>query len=53
MSNALDCADNATGATHLFEEPGALETVADEAAAWFEKHLFQGQARNDRQALNG
>ena len=41
------------GATHLFEEPGALETVADEAAAWFEKHLFQGQARNDRQALNG
>jgi putative phosphoribosyl transferase len=27
------------GATHLFEEPGALETVADLAAAWFGKHL--------------
>ena len=27
------------GATHLFEEPGALELVADLAAAWFEEHL--------------
>ena len=27
------------GATHLFEEPGALEAVADLAAAWFEFHL--------------
>ncbi|HEX7744395.1 MAG TPA: hydrolase, partial [Micromonosporaceae bacterium] len=27
------------GATHLFEEPGALEQVAEEAAAWFERHL--------------
>jgi putative phosphoribosyl transferase len=27
------------GATHLFEEPGALEQVADFAAAWFKKHL--------------
>ncbi len=27
------------GATHLFEEPGALERVADEAASWFERHL--------------
>jgi putative phosphoribosyl transferase len=26
-------------ATHLFEEPGALEQVADVAAAWFGKHL--------------
>lgn len=27
------------GATHLFSEPGALEQVADEAAAWFAEHL--------------
>ncbi len=27
------------GATHLFEEPGTLEEVAKEAAAWFQKHL--------------
>lgn len=27
------------GATHLFEEPGALEQVADLAANWFQKHL--------------
>lgn len=27
------------GATHLFEEPGALDTVAASAAAWFRKHL--------------
>jgi pimeloyl-ACP methyl ester carboxylesterase len=27
------------GATHLFEEPGALERVADLAAAWFSRHL--------------
>jgi putative phosphoribosyl transferase len=26
-------------ATHLFEEPGALEQVADRAAAWFTRHL--------------
>jgi len=26
-------------ATHLFEEPGALERVADLAAHWFERHL--------------
>ena len=26
-------------ATHLFEEPGALETVAHEAAGWFKDHL--------------
>ena len=26
-------------ATHLFEEPGALERVADLAADWFERHL--------------
>jgi dienelactone hydrolase len=27
------------GATHLFPEPGALETVADHAAAWLTRHL--------------
>ena len=27
------------GASHLFEEPGALEQVADHAAAWFAQHL--------------
>lgn len=29
------------GATHLFEEPGALEKVAHLAAEWFKKHLKQ------------
>jgi putative phosphoribosyl transferase len=27
------------GATHLFEEPGALEAVAAKAADWFQRHL--------------
>lgn len=27
------------GATHLFEEPGALEEVARLAADWFARHL--------------
>ena len=27
------------GASHLFEEPGALEEVADRAGEWFMKHL--------------
>jgi putative phosphoribosyl transferase len=27
------------GATHLFEEPGALETVAELATDWFTRHL--------------
>ena len=29
------------GATHLFEEPGALERVADLAVEWFAKHLVR------------
>ena len=29
------------GATHLFEEPGALERVADLAAGWFLLHARQ------------
>ncbi len=28
------------GATHLFEEPGALERVAELADVWFERYLF-------------
>jgi len=30
------------GATHLFEEPGALETVGGLAVAWFRTHLASG-----------
>jgi putative phosphoribosyl transferase len=30
------------GATHLFEEPGALEEVAHLAADWFVRHLVRG-----------
>jgi putative phosphoribosyl transferase len=33
-------------ATHLFEEPGALDTVVDLARSWFLAHL--GPKRNDR-----
>jgi dienelactone hydrolase len=29
------------GASHLFEEPGALERVADLAAGWFGRHLVR------------
>ncbi len=29
-----------SGATHLFEEPGALEEVARAAAEWFKRHLL-------------
>ncbi|MEY3232304.1 MAG: hypothetical protein RL689_2393, partial [Planctomycetota bacterium] len=30
------------GATHLFEEAGTLERVADLAAAWFARHVPTG-----------
>ncbi len=30
-------------AGHLFEEPGALEAVAELAAAWFRRHLREGR----------
>ncbi|MDX1649557.1 MAG: hydrolase, partial [Myxococcota bacterium] len=33
------------GATHLFEEPGALEAVARRAAAWFALHLAGRELR--------
>ncbi|MFF2509443.1 phosphoribosyltransferase family protein [Streptomyces sp. NPDC058067] len=32
------------GATHLFEEPGALDRVADLARSWFLAHLAAGSA---------
>jgi dienelactone hydrolase len=34
----------APGATHLFEEPGALEKVADLAGRWFRDHLASSEA---------
>jgi putative phosphoribosyl transferase len=33
------------GATHLFEEPGALEQVARLAGEWFVRHLTPARAR--------
>lgn len=33
--------DIVEGATHLFEEPGALDEVAQLAAAWFIRHLME------------
>jgi putative phosphoribosyl transferase len=33
------------GATHLFEEPGALDEVARLARAWFERHLVPAELR--------
>ncbi|HZP93809.1 MAG TPA: dienelactone hydrolase family protein [Burkholderiales bacterium] len=35
------------GATHLFEEPGALEQVSRLAAGWFARHLTPIQSRLD------
>jgi pimeloyl-ACP methyl ester carboxylesterase len=31
------------GATHLFEEPGALDRVAAAAARWFGRHLTRAR----------
>src|SRR2546422_132117 len=31
------------GATHLFEEPGALEQAAQMASDWFNQHLYGDQ----------
>jgi hypothetical protein len=33
------------GATHLFEEPGALEQVAQLAAEWFSRYLRRDHPR--------
>ena len=38
------------GATHLFEEPGALEEVARLAAEWFLRHLSHGRSQTVRAA---
>lgn len=35
------------GATHLFEEPGALDLVAALARDWFQKYLKAGSARQE------
>jgi pimeloyl-ACP methyl ester carboxylesterase len=41
----IDChVDIVDGATHLFEEPGALERVADLATAWFVQHLATAES---------
>jgi pimeloyl-ACP methyl ester carboxylesterase len=32
------------GATHLFEEEGALEQVIDLAAGWYDAHLIEAAA---------
>jgi putative phosphoribosyl transferase len=33
------------GASHLFEEPGAMESVVDLARRWFVRHFAQGSDR--------
>ena len=33
------------GATHLFEEPGALESVAELAKSWFAVYLYRANQR--------
>jgi putative phosphoribosyl transferase len=47
---ALECETELSlveGATHLFEEPGALEAVAARAAGWFVRHLREAaEGRN-------
>jgi putative phosphoribosyl transferase len=40
------------GASHLFEEPGALEQVARLARAWFADHLKPGQRADSHQGGN-
>jgi putative phosphoribosyl transferase len=41
------------GATHLFEEPGALEQVADLAQGWFTRHFAQPISANVANAAVG
>jgi dienelactone hydrolase len=40
------------GATHLFEEPGALEEVARIAALWFQHHLAASQSPDHKVGHN-
>jgi putative phosphoribosyl transferase len=35
------------GATHLFEEPGTLEQVAEHARRWFLRHLAEAYSKGD------
>ncbi len=35
------------GATHLFEEPGTLEQVADHAGTWFARHLVPAAVKQE------
>ena len=37
-----------SGASHLFEEPGTLDAVADLAAQWFARHMKSNQAALSR-----
>jgi putative phosphoribosyl transferase len=46
--NELEVVPNAT---HLFEEPGTLDRVADVAAAWFRRHLTRAKAEARQGAL--
>jgi putative phosphoribosyl transferase len=34
------------GATHLFEEPGTLEQVADHACKWFQRYLYREETKD-------
>ncbi|TAK14499.1 MAG: hydrolase [Acidobacteria bacterium] len=45
MSRAEVAIEIVPGATHLFEEPGALDQVARHAADWFDRHLPVPAAR--------
>jgi len=36
------------GAGHLFEEPGAMEQVAQHAAKWFERYLYRDKNKTGR-----
>jgi putative phosphoribosyl transferase len=38
------------GATHLFEEPGTLEQVADRAREWFQRHFAPASPRSPQAA---
>lgn len=40
------------GATHLFEEPGTLEQVAQLAAEWFNQHLGHESEKRTRARKN-
>ncbi|MCI0683000.1 MAG: dienelactone hydrolase family protein [Gemmataceae bacterium] len=41
------------GATHLFEEPGALEEVARLAKEWFVRNLFRNELRGELRNEHG